>query len=59
MSSETATIVKTKLCDFPPVLKHNSLTYKQRGVIRFHKRKSNLMNTSGHYNAYARRGTNH
>lgn len=50
--------MKIKLCDIPPVIIHNSTTYELRGVICYHKGKSNLRNSIGHYNTYSKRHTN-
>lgn len=56
-NSEAGVILKIKLCDIPTVLTYNSVTYELRGVICYHKRKSSLRNSIGHYNTYSRRGT--
>jgi len=46
-----------RLCEIPPVLLNNSITYELRGVISFRSGKSNLRNTVGHYVTYTRRNT--
>lgn len=56
-SSETTAPVKMRLSDIPKLLVHNNISYELRGVISFQPAKSNLRTSSGHYNAYAVRGT--
>lgn len=44
-----------KLCDIPQVVNLNSISYELRGVIHFHRGRSQLRNAVGHYSAYVRR----
>lgn len=54
-SNEAAPHVHIKLCDIPPFLNYNSISYKLRGVLNYHKSKSQLRNSIGHYAAFAKR----
>lgn len=57
-SSETTEQVKMRLSDIPKLLVYNDVTYEIKGVISFQPAQSKLRTSSGHYNAYAIRGTN-
>lgn len=48
-------IVKIKLCNIPPIIIHEEIVYELRGVICFHRGKSNLRSFVGHYNTYIKR----
>jgi len=56
-STETTAQVKMKLSDIPKLLVYNYVTYELRGVISLQQAHSKLRTSSGHYNAYAIRGT--
>lgn len=46
-----------RLSDIPKLLVYNDITYELRGVISFQPAQSKLRTSSGHYTAYAIRGT--
>jgi len=46
-----------RLSDIPKLLIYNYVVYELRGVISFQPAHSKLRTSSGHYNAYAIRGT--
>lgn len=56
-SSETTAQVKMRLSDIPKILVYKYVTYELRGVISYQPAQSKLRTSSGHYNAYAIRGT--
>lgn len=54
-SSEAAALVKIRLCDIPKLLIHKTTCFELRGVLCYHRAKSGLRNSIGHYTAYAKR----
>lgn len=54
-SSEAATLLKVRLCDIPQILVHETTSYELRGVICFHRGKSGLRRSVGHYTSYTKR----
>lgn len=56
-SSETTAPVKMRLSDIPKLLVYNSIHYELRGVVSFQPAQSKLRTSTGHYSAYAIRGT--
>ncbi|KAF0744921.1 Uncharacterized protein FWK35_00025563 [Aphis craccivora] len=54
-SSDAASHVKVKLVDIPTVVFHESTTYFLRGVLNYHKGKSQRRNAIGHYSAFCKR----
>jgi len=43
------------LADIPAIVFHESTAYELRGVLNYHKGKTQLRNSIGHYTAYCKR----
>jgi len=54
-SSEAAKLLKVKLSDIPLLLIHGTTAFELRGAICFHRGKSGLRTSVGHYTAYTKR----